>query len=43
MAFYLKRRYNHVNQEEAIISLKKLWAEMSISDMIKAYNIAYND
>ena len=43
MAFYLKRRYDGIEKLEAIKELKKIWTWVSISDMIKAYNLTYNN
>lgn len=43
MAFYLKRNYDAILKLDAIKELKKIWPKVDISDMIKAYDIAYED
>jgi len=43
MAFYLKRRYDEISKFDAIKELKQIWVEFEISDMVKAYKIAYGD
>ena len=43
MAFYLKRRYDSILKIDAIKELKKIWSEVEVSDMVKAYKLAYED
>lgn len=43
MAFYLKRKYDVITKMDAIKELKKIWVEVEISDMVKAWNISYED
>lgn len=43
MVFYLKRRYDAILKIDAIRELKKIWSEVEVSDMVKAYRIAYED
>lgn len=43
MAFYLKRRYDAILKIDAIKELKKIWSEVEVSDMVKAYKLAYED
>ena len=43
MAFHLKRKCDAILKIDAIKELKKIWVEVEISDMVKAYIIAYED
>jgi len=43
MAFYLTHRYDAIQKMDAIVELKKIWSEVQVSDMVKAYKLAYND
>ena len=43
MAFYLSHRYDAIQKIDAIAELKTIWSEVQVSDMVKAYRLAYND
>lgn len=41
MAFYLRHKFDAIEKIDAIKELKSMWPNMDVSDMVKAYKIAY--